>query len=159
MIHNNTSTKHITHLSTVVDRYSVFVLPVFGTLHNGKRLSEKAFTCLRNLAGLGKNVAIFSNVPKRRHVLIQDLANIGIPPSLYQHVITSGEEVFHALKDRKDAFHSSLGKKCYVIGSSQSLSLLEGLNLSRVTFIDEADFILALAPTNGTVILNIISPL
>ncbi|MDP4840626.1 MAG: TIGR01459 family HAD-type hydrolase [Alphaproteobacteria bacterium] len=146
MIHNNTSTKHITHLSTGVDRYSVFVLPVFGTLHNGKRLSEKAFTCLRNLAGLGKNVAIFSNVPKRRHVLIQDLANIGIPPSLYQHVITSGEEVFHALKDRKDAFHSSLGKKCYVIGSSQSLSLLEGLNLSRVTFIDEADFILALGP-------------
>ena len=74
------------------------------------------------------------------------MANIGIPPSLYQHVITSGEEVFHALKDRKDAFHSSLGKKCYVIGSSQSLSLLEGLNLSRVTFIDEADFILALGP-------------
>lgn len=146
MTHNNTETQHIAHLSTIVDRYSVFVLPVFGTLHNGKRLSERAFTCLRNLANLGKNVAIFSNIPKRRHVLIQDLANIGIPPSLYQHVITSGEEVFHALKERKDAFHSSLGKKCYVIGSSQSLALLEGLNISRVTFIDEADFVLALGP-------------
>tara|TARA_R110002095_G_scaffold114088_2_gene99640 strand:- start:355 stop:1272 length:918 start_codon:yes stop_codon:yes gene_type:complete len=146
MIHDNIKTQQISHLSTLADRYSVFVLPVFGTLHNGKQLSEKAFTCLRNLSAAGKNVAIFSNVPKRRHVLIQDLANIGIPPSLYQHVITSGEEVFHALKERQDPFHSALGKKCYVIGSSESLKLLEGLDLNRVTFIDEADFVLALGP-------------
>lgn len=158
MIANN-EIQHIIHLSTLVDRYSVFVLPIFGTLHNGKRLSERAFTCLRNLSTLGKTVAIFSNIPKRRHVLIQDLANIGIPPSLYQHVITSGEEVFHALKERKDAFHSALGKRCYVLGSSESLTLLEGLQLNRVKFIDEADFLLALGPTEWHSDLDYYKPL
>ncbi len=141
---NSIKTEHITHLSTLADRYNVFVFPIFGTLHNGKHLSEDAFRCLLNLSELGKTVTIFSNVPKRRHVLIQDLATIGIPPSLYQHVITSGEEAFHALQSRKDPFHSNLGKKCYIIGSSSSLNLLKGLDLHHVTFIDEADFVLAL---------------
>lgn len=122
------------------------MFPIFGTLHNGKRLSEEAFQCLRHLAELGKTVAIFSNVPKRRNALIQDLATIGIPPSLYQHVITSGEEVYHALKERKDPFHAALGKKCYALGSSDSLMLLNGLDIKRVRFMDEAEFILALGP-------------
>lgn len=156
---NRATTTHIDHLATLVERYSVFVFPIFGTLHNGKRLSEEAFRCLRGLSELGKTVAIFSNVPKRRHVLIQDLANIGIPPSLYQHVITSGEEAFHALKCRKDPFHSSLGNKCYVIGSSDSLTLLEDLNLRRTTFLDEADFVLALGPNEWHTDLDYYKPL
>ena len=156
---NETKTTHIDHLATLVDRYNVFVFPIFGTLHNGKRLSEEAFRCLQGLSELGKTVAIFSNVPKRRHVLIQDLATIGIPPSLYQHVITSGEEAFCALKHRKDAFHARLGTKCYVIGSSESLRLLEGLDLRRTTFLDEADFLLALGPNEWHADLDHYKPL
>lgn len=136
----------VPHLRGLMDQYEVFVFPVFGTLHNGQKLSEDAFFCLQKLSENRKTVAIFSNVPKRRQALIQDLANIGVPPSLYQHVITSGEEAYHALKTRDDPFHARLGDRVFVIGSSDAFQLIDGLGLKRETFVDEADFILALGP-------------
>ncbi len=136
----------VSNLSHLVDDYQVFVFPIFGTLHNGQSLSETAFDCLQHLADKGKTVTIFSNVPKRRHVLIQDLASIGVPPSLYQHVITSGEEAYEALKTRSDSFHARLGNRAYIFGSSESLRFIEGLDIKRTQFLDEADFLLALGP-------------
>lgn len=133
-------------LSEITDTYDVFVFPIFGTLHNGHSLSESAFLCLQNLSELGKTVAICSNVPKRRHVLIQDLAALGVSPSLYQHVITSGEEAYHSLKERSDPFHAKLGQRAYVYGSSNAFRMLDGLCIEKTTFLDEADFLLALGP-------------
>lgn len=138
--------KQVSTLSELVDLYKVFVFPIFGTLHNGHRLSEEAFICLQKLFELGKTVTIFSNVPKRRHVLIQDLASLGVPPSLYQHIITSGEEAYQALKTKKDSFHARLGTRAYIFGSSDALRFIEGLDIKRAKFLDEADFLLALGP-------------
>lgn len=136
----------IDHLSQVVDDYGVFVFPIYGTLHTGKALNENALECLQELSALGKTVVIFSNVPKRRSVLIQELDNMGIPPSLYQHIISAGEEAYQALESRSDPFHAGLGDKCYVFGSAEALELLDGLALSRVFYLDEAEFILAFGP-------------
>ena len=156
--HSGTEIIQITRLSELADHYSVFVFPIFGTLHNGQSLSEEAFTCLQNLADLGKTVTIFSNVPKRRHVLIQDLASLGVPPSLYQHVIASGEVAYHALKMRNDPFHARLGKRAYIYGSSDALRMIEGLDIKKTTFLDEADFLLALGPDEWHSDLNYYKP-
>ena len=136
----------ITGLSSVVENYKVFAIPYLGTIHTGTKLSESSYNCLVEIGKLGKNVAIFSNMAKRRNFLIQELARMGVPPSLYQHVITAGEVTYQALSDRRDPFHAALGRNCYIIGSSDSFEMIKGLDLHRVTFVDEADFILNISP-------------
>lgn len=135
----------ITNFKKLADRYQVFVFPIYGILHDGSFLSEDAFAVLENLSRLNKTVAIFSNVARRRHTMIQELATIGIVPSLYQHIITAGEETHQYLKERYDKLSMTFGKKCYVISSSDSLEVIEGTGINRVRHLEDADFILTLS--------------
>ena len=136
--------RELEQLSTLVDTYDVFVVPIYGVLHDDRKIHEGALSCLEHLAKLGKTVVIFSNVARRRTAMMQELAIMGIPASYYQHIITAGEVTHHYLKERKDPFHASLGRRCYLIGPVEALEILDGLNYTRIHFIEEADFILAL---------------
>jgi HAD-superfamily class IIA hydrolase, TIGR01459 len=141
---NRFETKELEQLSNIADSYDAFVFSIYGVLHDDRKIHEGALSCLEHLAKLGKKVAIFSNVARRRTAMMQELAIMGIPASYYQHIITAGEVTHQYLKQRKDPFHTALGRKCYFIGPVEALEILEGLDFTRVHFIDEADFILAL---------------
>ena len=135
--------KIIAGLGEVSDLYDAYMVSVFGVLHDRTSLIPGARTCLENLAEKGKTVMIFTNTPKRASTIIQQLSQIGIPPSLYQHILTSGEEAFQALKHRSDSWHATLGEYCYYLGSTDDDDLIEDLEIYPVRHIDRADFILA----------------
>jgi len=130
------------HLRELTTTYSTFVFPIYGTLHDGIKLNQSAYQCLIKLSELELGVTIFSNVARRRAQVIAELIDIGIAPSLYQHVITAGEQTWLALKERHDPFHGSLGPNCYYIGPASSFNLFDDLPFYRVRSIEQADFIL-----------------
>lgn len=132
------------HFKEISNNYEVFGFSL-GALGGGdSSLNALSVRCLEELAEKGKTVVIFSNTPMRRTQTMHWLAQNGIAPSLYQHVITSGEETWRHLKERHDPFHAALGTRCYFIGSPDAMELLDDLPISRVSNIEQAEFILAM---------------
>lgn len=137
-------TKIIDGLSELAQDYDAFALGIYGVIDDGQSIKASAVQCLEALSDLSKTVAIFANTPWRHQQTMHWLAQRNIPPSLYQHILTAGEETWSHLKERHDPFHASLGYRCYFIGSPQTTAMLEDLSISRVSNIEQADFILAM---------------
>lgn len=138
------SFEFISGISDIKDRYDAYLMSVFGVIHDRTSLAPGARLCLTKLAERGKTVMIFTNSPKRASTVIRQLSQIGVPPSLYQHVLSSGEEAFLALKNRVDPWHATLGKYCYYLGSTDDDDLIEDLEIYPVSDVSRADFILAI---------------
>ncbi|MCK5295493.1 MAG: TIGR01459 family HAD-type hydrolase [Alphaproteobacteria bacterium] len=97
---------------------------------------------LTRLREAGKKTVFLTNTPRRSYVVVRDLNNMGLPSSLYDGVLSSGEVVYHEFKSKKDAFLASLGTNCYYLGPERNESVYEGLEYRIVTDPNKADFIL-----------------
>ena len=53
-------------------------------------------------------MALLSNAPMRAETVARRVEHIGVPRALYHEVMTSGEEVWQALKARTDPFFAGL---------------------------------------------------
>ncbi len=137
------SYKPLSGISEIVDEYDAFITSIFGVIHNRTSLIPGVRGCLEKLAENGKTILLLTNAPKRASTIIQQLSQIGVPPSLYQHVVSSGEEAFKHLSQRSDPWHATLGKYCYYLGSTDDDDLIENLEVYPVSDIRRADFILA----------------
>ncbi|MEN8236202.1 MAG: TIGR01459 family HAD-type hydrolase [Pseudomonadota bacterium] len=139
------SLQPISGLAKIAEQFDVYFIDIYGVIHDGTSIYPGALHCLEALALAGKSVLLLTNTPARSQVIVKRLETIGIPPSLYQHVISSGEVAYRHIIERSDSWYARLGDHCYFIGPSHS-SLLEGSAVRLVSDIDRADFIIAAGP-------------
>ncbi|MGB0934985.1 MAG: HAD hydrolase-like protein, partial [Alphaproteobacteria bacterium] len=71
--------------------------------------------------------------------------SMGVPPSLFQYVLTAGEDLHTRIDRGNDPFYGRLGDAYYYVGPSQS-ALLDDLPLRKKSELNEADFILVMGP-------------
>jgi HAD superfamily hydrolase (TIGR01459 family) len=128
-------------LAALADRYDGFVLDLWGTIHDGFRPWPGANECMAELKRRGKRVLLLSNAPRRSHLAIDRLGEMGIPRSAYDDALTSGEAAHDALLHRGDAWHRRLGRRLYLLGPPGDDSVLEGIAHERAGRLDEADCI------------------
>src|SRR5216684_503735 len=133
-------------LREIVSSYDGFILDLWGVLHDGSAPFPGVLDALARLKSAGKRLAVLSNAPRRAALVASRMAEIGIPPELYDHVHSSGEEAWQHLKRRDDPFYASLGRRCYHIGPARDDNMLEGIDLERVADIAAAAFILNTGP-------------
>jgi HAD superfamily hydrolase (TIGR01459 family) len=133
-------------IGEMADAYDGMILDVWGVLHDGAKPFAGTLDALARLKQAGKRVVVLSNAPRRAHLVAGRMAEIGIPPALYDHIHTSGEETWQHLKRRDDPFYAALGRACYVIGPQRDDSVLEGLDLHRVDSVAAAEFVLNTGP-------------
>lgn len=133
-------------VAALADRYDAFILDLWGTLHNGIAPLPGAVDALERLHAAGKRMILLSNAPRRVTPVVARMTEIGLPPGLYDGVVTSGEEAWQAMEARADPFYAALGPRCYHIGSARDHSALDGLALTPVRDIAAADFILNSGP-------------
>jgi len=133
-------------IGEIVDGYDGVILDVWGVLHDGAKPFAGTLDALARLKQAGKRVVVLSNAPRRAMLVAKRMAEIGIPPPLYDPLHTSGEETWQHLKRRDDPFYAALGRLCYVIGPSRDDSVLDGLDLQRVETVAEAEFVLNTGP-------------
>lgn len=119
--------------------YELFLVDLWGVVHDGEELYSGVKICLEELKALGKKVAFISNSPKRTIYVKEGLENLGISNNLYDTIITSGEITYEYLKAKKQ----DLGQK-YVLIEEQEIDLLENAGYEKVNSIDESDFIVAI---------------
>src|SRR4051812_11480479 len=104
---------YLSGVRALTDDYDVFVVDLWGTLHDGVVAYRGAVECLEKLAKAGKRVALLSNAPRRVVLAEKTLRNVGIGPELYALLMTSGEAVFDALRAPQDDWHKRLKGPCW----------------------------------------------
>lgn len=129
-------------LYELMDSYDGFILDQWGVLHNGLHPYEGVLDTLAQLKNRKKQVVILSNSAKRADDNVERLKKLGIKPSLYNEVATSGEVTWQGLKNQKDAPFKGLGRKCFLISRPDDKSLLKGLDIELVDDVEDANFIL-----------------
>ena len=136
-------------LREIAPEYDGFILDLWGVLHDGSKPFPGVLDALARLKSAGKRLAILSNAPRRAYLVASRLSEIGIPPELYDHIHSSGEEAWQHLKRRDDAFYAGLGRRCYHLGPARDENMVEGVDIERVSDITAAEFILNTGPALG----------
>ena len=124
-------------IAPLADRYRGFILDLWGVLHDGQRPLAGAVEALERLRAAGKRVVILSNAPRRAAAVVRRIAEIGIAPSLYDALLSSGEAAWQWL-----AAGGPGGQRLYPIMAERDRSMLEGLAFEVVAWVEAADFIL-----------------
>lgn len=130
-------------ISTLVNKYDLFFIDLWGVTHNGQRPFPDALECYQNLKKADRPVFILSNAPRMPEPAISKLSEMGLPRDLYHDLQTSGYECHKNLRDRSDAFYKTLGTRLYHVGPVRDRNLFTVLDeYTDVENIEDADFIL-----------------
>lgn len=135
-------TKFCQGISDISDSYSAFILDQWGVLHNGEKLYDGVLDCLKELKARNKYIIILSNSGKRSEVNAESLRKLGLPSSLYDVIVTSGEVTWQGLKDQSQGYFQGLGENCFLMSRGGDRSIVEGLDVNVVDDIEDADFLL-----------------
>jgi HAD superfamily hydrolase (TIGR01459 family) len=123
------SIKSLRGIRSLVDHYDTYVIDLWGTLHNGVVPYPGAIDALSRLKDRGKRIGLLSNAPRRAKPAVDMLDSMGVKAELYDAIITSGESVFRALRDRPDPWHRKLTGACWHLGPIRDRGVFDGLDL------------------------------
>ena len=87
----------------VVDDYDVFLLDMWGVMHDGFNAYDGVIECVQKLHESGKRMIILSNSSQRTDKSIKNLEGLGFQPKKdFEQIITSGQVSFLLLSDATD---------------------------------------------------------
>ena len=113
-----TQPRYIKAVSDLRWKYDLFILDQWGVLHNGVNAHQGAVNAMAIIKSAGKKIILVSNSSRRVSASADGLKKFGITPDLYDHILTSGELAWEAIKNQTDPFYQRLGKKCFIISNS-----------------------------------------
>lgn len=135
-----------TGVSELINTYDVFIVDVWGVLHDGATVYPGVIDCLGRLQRADRQVIILTNAARRARDIEAEMMQLRITRDLFNHVVSSGELAWQALHTRQDGAHADLGRDCFYIGPERSQRLMDGLDLARVDDLSRASFILNTGP-------------
>ena len=130
----------INNLSDIDDQYDVFLIDLWGVIHNGIAAFDNVLPVLQSLKQKKKMVFFITNAPRRSFVISQQLEDFGIEQKLYDKIISSGELTWLSIKEKYQK------KNCLIIGPPRDFHLVEGLDISVVDKDSNVDIILNTGP-------------
>lgn len=78
-------------LAEIADDYNLFILDLWGVIHNGVTVFPGAENCLKQLHRRDAKVVLLSNAARPSATVALHLAELGIEANLYDWLLTSGE--------------------------------------------------------------------
>lgn len=136
----------LSSLDEIIDPYEIFILDIFGLVHNGLTSFPETKPWLEKLRDQKKRVLFVSNSPLLPDSVGKTLYKYGVDKSLYQDLLTAGQEAYRHLYEEPDVWHARLGTHCYFIGESKMAEGLLHAPYKKVSSLTDADFILLAAP-------------
>jgi HAD superfamily hydrolase (TIGR01459 family) len=127
--------KELNHLSEVFAAYDTFVIDLWGVIHNGIKLNEKAIEAVDQLKKKSKKIVFLSNAPRPSVKVVNFLLKMKMEKKYLSNVMTSGEAAMQAINQNK------FGKKFFHLGPPRDASVYEKVKENKTT-IDNCDFIL-----------------
>ena len=122
-------------LKSIINRYDLFFIDLWGVVHNGIELYENSINVLDNLAAAKKDFVLLTNAPRPNETVINFLKKMGLK-KYFENVFTSGEAAHKYLI-------SELGKKNFFhIGPPRDFDLFKNIEKNNVLNIEDADYFL-----------------
>ena len=119
--------KELNHLSEVFDAYDTFVIDLWGVIHNGIKLNEKAIEAVDQLKKNSKKIVFLSNAPRPSSKVVDFLLKMKMNEKYLSNVITSGEAAMHAINQNK------FGKTFFHLGPPRDASIFEKVKENKTT--------------------------
>ena len=123
-------------LSSIADNYDLFYIDLWGVIHNGIRLHEKAIIVLKELLEKNKSFVLLTNAPRPNKTVKNFLENMGMHKELRDHVFTSGEAAISFLEK------NFLNKKFYHIGPARDFDLFDLFKNKKSDEIEQSEYII-----------------
>jgi len=102
--------KKLNHLAEIYKDYDIYVIDLWGVIHNGVKLNLKAIEAVDNLIQNKKKVIFLSNAPRPSKEVKNFLKELNMKDQYLQNIMTSGEAAMLALeKERYGKFFYHLG--------------------------------------------------
>ncbi len=136
------TTKFCQGISDISDSYTGFVIDTWGVLHNGEVLFDTVAECLKELQNRKKFVMLLSNTEQRAEEAAAELKSMGLPASMYNSIVTSGEMLWQGIKNQSEGIFSGLGDTYFLIGGDRTRAFMKTLPVAEVKNIAEARFLL-----------------
>lgn len=136
------TTKFCQGISDISDSYTGFIIDTWGVLHNGESLFESVPDCLKELQSRKKFVMLLSNTEQRADEAAAELKAMGLPSTMYNSIITSGEMLWQGIKNQNEGIFTGLGDTYYLIGGDRTRAFMKTLPVSEVKDVAEAKFLL-----------------
>lgn len=114
----------IASLEDVSKAYSAILCDVWGVVHNGESPFPVAAAALARAQEAGLPVVLITNSPRRRADVVAQMNAIGVPPSAYDRVVTSGDVTRDLIAEGP--------RKIFHIGADRDLTLYDGLDVELV---------------------------
>ena len=134
--------KELDHLSDIFDNYDTYVIDLWGVIHNGVKLNQKAINTIEQLNNNLKKIVFLSNAPRPSSKVINFLLKMNMNKKYLSNVMTSGEAAMHAIN--KNQF----GKSFFHLGPIRDTSIFEKVKDNK-TELDKCDFILCTGLFDG----------
>jgi len=129
--------KNLDHsgIKSIVNKYDLFFIDLWGVVHNGIELYDNSIDVLDNLSASKKDFVLLTNAPRPNATVINFLKKLGLK-KYFDNVFTSGEAAHKYLI-------SELGKKNFFhIGPARDFDLFKNIENNNVSKIEDADYFL-----------------
>ena len=123
-------------LQSIAENYDLFYIDLWGVIHNGIKLNEKAILVLKELSKMSKNFILLTNAPRPKETVKIFLEKMGMEKKLRDHVFTSGEASLNYLKK----FHQS--NKFFHLGPPRDFDLFNDFKNNQSENINDCQYLL-----------------
>jgi len=123
-------------LRSIIDRYDIFYIDLWGVVHNGIVLHAKAIGTLIEINKAKKDYVLLTNAPRPNETVKVFLEKMGMDKEIREKVYTSGEAALSYLKK------NYLGKKFYHLGPPRDFDLFLDFKKNKTININESTYLL-----------------
>jgi HAD superfamily hydrolase (TIGR01459 family) len=134
--------RELNHLSEIFAAYETFVIDLWGVMHDGIKLNERAIEAVAQLKKRSKKIVFLSNAPRPSAKVVDFLLKMKMDKNYLSNVMTSGEAAMQAINQNK------FGKKFFHLGPPRDASIFEKVKDNK-TEIDNCEFILCTGLFDG----------
>ena len=128
-------------LNKIYSNFDIFLVDLWGVIHNGVQCYSEALKVLKNIKK-NKKILLISNAPRPSYEVQKFLKKIDLRKSFYHLLITSGDVTRFYLKNNYK------NKSFYHLGPKRDESLFSNLNLKK-TSLNKADFVICTGVNNN----------
>ncbi len=122
-------------LKSIVSKYDLFFIDIWGVVHNGIKLYEHAVKVLEELSINEKKFILLTNAPRPNLTVINTLKKMGLN-NFFDSVFTSGEA------SKRYLLENFNNKKFFHLGPPRDFDLFKTFENNKVVNIDDSDYLL-----------------
>ena len=123
-------------LGSIVDNYQLFYIDLWGVVHNGIFLHDRAIKTLREISKLNKEYILLTNSPRPSSSVKSTLEKMGMEEEIRDHVFSSGEAALNYLKK------NYLKNFFFHIGPPRDFDLFKDFQTMKSDTVENSEYIL-----------------